>query len=152
MGKMVGVWSSHTIQVVVVEAVVVVVLAVMIGNVMNVVSLVILLESAACALVHVDLEVGDVEVPVLSIVAVPVMGGGVTTLVENLPEVAAYLLVVDASSAGHLLTTGGAMSHLMLKVYHLAVVVVATAGPQHIVVMILLIQMELDTGLSRKYN
>lgn len=73
---MVGVWSSHTIQVVVVEAVVVVVLAVMIGNVMNVVSLVILLESAACALVHVDLEVGDVEVPVLSIIAVPVMGGG----------------------------------------------------------------------------
>lgn len=111
---------------------------------MNVVSLVILLESAACALVHEDLEVGDIEVPVLDIVGVPVMGEGITALVKNLLEVAA--------SAGHPPTAGAAMSHLMPKVYHLAVAVVATAGPQHIVVMILLMQMELDAGMSKKYN
>lgn len=73
---MVGVWSSHTIRAVVVEAVVVV--EVMIRNVTSVVSQVILLESAACALVHEDLEVGDVEVLVLDIVEVPVMGEGLS--------------------------------------------------------------------------
>lgn len=148
---MVGVWSSHTIRAVVVEAVVVV--EVMIRNVMSVVSQVILLESAACALVHEDLEVGDVEVLVLDIVEVPVMGEGVIALLENLLEVAAYLLVVDAATAGHPPIAAAAMCHLMPMVYHLVVAVAAIADPQHIaVIVILLMQKELDAGLSRKYN
>ena len=76
---MAGVWSCHTIQREVVEAVVVAVVdevVVRTQSATNVESLVTLLESVACELVQEAWEVDAVEVLVLDVAGVQAMGGG----------------------------------------------------------------------------
>ncbi|KAK3041769.1 hypothetical protein RJ639_000285, partial [Escallonia herrerae] len=85
---------------------------------MSVVNLVILLESVACALVHVAWEADDVEAQVLDAAGVQAMGVGVIVLVialagEDLLGVAAYHLAAEAT-AGRLHIVAVSVIHLML--------------------------------------
>lgn len=84
---------------------------------MSVVNLVILLESAACALVHEVWEVGAAEAQALDAGGVQVMGmgaGAIVPVVEDLQDVAAYHLAVVAATADLLHIVMPVVIHLML--------------------------------------
>ncbi|KAK8582853.1 hypothetical protein V6N13_069621 [Hibiscus sabdariffa] len=114
--RMVGVWNS-LITLKVVEAVVgVVVVVVRIRSVMSVVNLVTLLVNAARA-AHGAWGMGGAGAPVLVAVGVQVMemGAGATVLMgKDLLGAAAYHLVVVAATAGHLHIVMLVVIHLML--------------------------------------
>lgn len=127
MGRMAGVWSCHTIQREAVEAVVVAVEdeeVVRTQSAMNVVSLVTLPESVACALVQEAWEVDGVEVLVPDVAGVQAMGGGaiarVTVPVEEGHQgVTASLLLAGVGALAGLLphTAVPAVIHPMVMEY-----------------------------------